>query len=162
MLPASAAAAFLPFALVIGIWVSWNDMARMKIPNKAVLALLAVWALVGPLVLPWQIWLWGWGFGAVGLVLGFVANLGLGLGAGDAKFAAAMAPFFVLADLRLALFLIMSCMIGALVTHRLLGRIGFIRAATPGWQSWTSGRYFPFGLALSGILIFYLALELRA
>ena len=28
---------FLPFVLPIALWVAWSDMARMKIPNKAVL-----------------------------------------------------------------------------------------------------------------------------
>ena len=43
---------FLPFALVIGVWVAWNDMAFMKIPNKAVVALFGVFVVVGPLALP--------------------------------------------------------------------------------------------------------------
>ena len=38
------AAWFLPFVIPIAIWVAWSDMSSMKIPNKAVLALLAVLA----------------------------------------------------------------------------------------------------------------------
>ena len=52
MLPNAAALTFLPFALAIGIWVAWSDMRFMKIPNKAVLALGAVYLAVGFLVLP--------------------------------------------------------------------------------------------------------------
>ncbi len=43
---AGAATALLPFALAIGIWVSWSDMKFMKIPNKSVIALLLVWLLI--------------------------------------------------------------------------------------------------------------------
>jgi len=38
---------FLPFTLIIGIWVAISDMRAMKIPNRAVLGLVAVWVLVG-------------------------------------------------------------------------------------------------------------------
>ncbi len=38
---------FLPFVLPIALWVAWSDMKFMKIPNKAVLALVAVFAVVG-------------------------------------------------------------------------------------------------------------------
>ena len=31
-----------PFVVPITVWVSWSDMASMKIPNKAVLALMAI------------------------------------------------------------------------------------------------------------------------
>ena len=34
-----AALAFLVFSLPIGIWVAWSDLSKMKIPNKAVMAL---------------------------------------------------------------------------------------------------------------------------
>ena len=50
--PALAALIFLPFVLPIAIWVAWSDMKFMKIPNKAVVALAAVFLLLGPLALP--------------------------------------------------------------------------------------------------------------
>jgi prepilin peptidase CpaA len=40
-------ASLLPFVLPIAIWVAWSDMKRMKIPNKAVLAMAAIWPLPG-------------------------------------------------------------------------------------------------------------------
>ena len=43
---------FLPFALPISIWVAWSDLKFMKIPNKAVYALLAVFLVVGLIALP--------------------------------------------------------------------------------------------------------------
>lgn len=157
-MPASAALTFLPFAVAIGIWVSWNDMRFMKIPNKAVLALGAVWLVLGLLVLPWQVWLWGWALCGIVLVTGFVANAAGLLGAGDAKFAAAMAPFFALSDIRFDLGLLAACLLGAFASHRLMRQVPQFRAATPDWASWTHAD-FPMGLALSGMLIFYLAGE---
>lgn len=150
---------FLPFTVIIGLWVSYKDLSTLKIPNKAVLTLLAVWLVVGPFVMPWQDWLWGWGFAAIGIVVGFVANLFLGLGAGDAKFGAAMAPFFVQADLGFALYLISCTMIGSLICHKVAKHVPLIRTATPDWKSWNVPRYVPFGLALTGILNFYLIAE---
>jgi prepilin peptidase CpaA len=152
---AAGALILLPFVLAIGIWVAWSDMKFMKIPNKAVLALAAVWLLAGLLAVPWQVWLWGWALGAIVLVLGFVANAAGLVGAGDAKFAAAMAPFFASADLRFVLALFAACLLGAFAAHRGMRAMAPVRLAAPDWVSWTN-KDFPMGLALSGTLIFHL------
>lgn len=157
--PAPAAALFLPFVVPIALWVAWSDMKFMKIPNKAVAALAVVFLLVGPIALPLADWGWRWLHLAVVLVLGFLMNLGRLIGAGDAKFAAAMAPFFALADLRLALALFAAAVVGAFVSHRGLGRVPAFRAASADWESWRR-RDFPMGLALSGTLILYLVAAL--
>lgn len=151
--------AFLPFALAIGIWVSWSDMKFMKIPNKAVLALLAVWVVVGIIVMPFDLWLWGLALGAVTLVVTFLATVAGLIGAGDAKFAAAMAPFFVTADPRFVMALFAACLLGAFGGHRGMRMVTPFRSATSDWASWTN-KDFPMGLALSGTLIFYLATPL--
>lgn len=150
-----SALAFLVAALPIGIWVAWSDMKSMKIPNKAVMALAIAFVVIGLLVLPVIAVLWALALGGVVLVLGFVGNAAGLFGAGDAKFAAAMAPFFIGADLRFVLGLFAACLLGAFVSHRLAARIPAFRAATTDWQSWTH-KDFPMGLALSGTLIFYL------
>lgn len=155
MISSFAALAFLPFAIAIGIWVSWSDMKFMKIPNKAVLTMAAVYLVVGIVVLPFKLWLLGLGLGAVVLVAGFVGDAAGLFGAGDAKFAAAMAPVFVHADLRFVLGLIAACILGAFAAHRLARMVPAVRRATTDWQSWTH-KDFPMGLALSGTLIFYL------
>ena len=155
MLPLAAALTFLPFAVVIGIWVAWSDMRSMKIPNYAVLALGAVYLVTGPFVLPLMTYLSGWALCAIVLAAGFVLNAGGALGAGDAKFAAAMAPYFVRSDLRFDLGLYAACLLGAFAAHRLLRAVPAFRRAAPDWASWTHPR-FPMGLALSGMLIFYL------
>lgn len=159
-LPPLAALAFLLPALPIGIWVAWSDMKMMKIPNKAVLALLAGFVLVSLALmlaglLPPMAFLWALGLGAAVLVLGFLGNAAGLFGAGDAKFAAAMAPFFIGANIRFVLGLYAACLLGAFVSHRLAGRIPAFRRATADWASWTH-KDFPMGLALSGTLIFYL------
>lgn len=154
MLSTLAALTFLPFAVVIGLWVAWSDMRYMKIPNYAVLALGAAYLVTGPFVLPFMTYLWGWGLCVLVLVFGFVLNASGALGAGDAKFAAVMAPYFVGSDLRFDLGLCAACLLGAFAAHRLMRATPF-RTVTSQWASWTHPR-FPMGLGLSGMLIFYL------
>ncbi len=160
MLPALSALALLPFACAIGIWVSWSDMKFMKIPNKAVMAMLAVWLVVGVIAVPFPLWLWGWVLGAAVLAIGFIANAAGLIGAGDAKFAAAIAPVFIKADWGAVLPLFAACLLGAFAAHRLSRMIPAIRSATADWTSWTH-KDFPMGLALSGTLIFYLLALVR-
>jgi prepilin peptidase CpaA len=160
MLTFVQAIAFAPFVLPICVWVAWSDLSSMKIPNKAVMALGLVWIVIGlALVVAQQmpIRTWGWGFALMGifLVAGFVANAAGLIGAGDAKFAAVMAPFFVGVDPRFAAALLSACLLGAFVAHRLMRMSSAIRAATPHWESWTAKK-FPMGLTLAGMLVFYL------
>jgi prepilin peptidase CpaA len=165
LLPVPAAAdpaAFawlLPATLPIAVWVAWSDMARMRIPNQAVLALAAVWLALGWWPAGMTLWLWGFALLAIVLVVGFVANQAGLLGAGDAKFAAAMAPFFAGSDLRVVLALFAACLLAACAVHRIARAIPAVRRATPGWASWTHAK-FPMGLALSGTLIFHPLLAL--
>jgi prepilin peptidase CpaA len=151
---ASSALWLLPFILPICIWVAWSDMKFMKIPNKAVMALAAVWLAVGWLAVPLQDWLWGIALGAIVLAITFTLTVARLIGAGDAKFAAAMAPFFVQSDIRIVLALFAACLLGAFAAHRILRAIPAFRRATPDWLSWTHPD-FPMGLALTGTLIFY-------
>ncbi|RME14079.1 MAG: hypothetical protein D6801_09890 [Alphaproteobacteria bacterium] len=155
---ASAALWFLPFAVPIALWVAWSDMARMKIPNKAVLALVAVFALVGLVALPLDVWAWRWLHLVVVLAIGFVANM-LGLvGAGDAKFAAAMAPFIALADALTFVYLFAAALLAGFIIHRIARRIPALRRRTEGWESWER-HDFPMGLSLGASLVFYLLIE---
>ena len=154
-LPPLSALVFLLAAVPIGIWVAWSDMKSMKIPNKAVMALAIAFVVLGLILLPFKAYLWALALGGLVLVIGFIGNAAGLFGAGDAKFAAAMAPFFIGADLRFVLGLYAACLLGAFASHRIAGRIPAFRAATPDWASWTH-KDFPMGLALSGTLIFYL------
>ena len=155
-----AALAFLIPALPIGIWVAWSDMKTMKIPNKAAMALGAGFLIIGlglvlTSLLPFTAFLWALGLGLIVLVAGFLGNAAGLFGAGDAKFAAVMAPFFIGADARFVMGLFAACLLGAFASHRLAARIPPFRAATADWASWTN-KDFPMGLALAGTLIFYL------
>ncbi len=156
MLTTKAALIFLALVLPISVWASVSDLKRMKIPNKAVLTMAAIWPLIGWMLVPFDAWLWGFALMAIVLLLGYLAYTTGTFGAGDAKYAAAMAPFFVGADYAWLMLLIASCLIGALITHRIMRGIPAIRRMTPDWESWTQRRYFPLGFALSGIVVFYL------
>ncbi|HFQ15880.1 MAG TPA: hypothetical protein ENK41_05935 [Rhodobacteraceae bacterium] len=146
---------FLPFAAPIALWVAWSDMARMKIPNKAVGALMLVFLAVGLVALPFDVWKWRLVHFLVILAIGFVmSSLGM-LGAGDAKFAAAMAPFVAPGDISLFLYLLAPTVIAAFIIHRLVRQMDAVRRRFPDWESWERAD-FPMGLALGPALIFYL------
>lgn len=154
-MPPFAAAAFLPFVAAITVWVAWSDMARMRIPNAAVLSLVAVYLVIGPVAMPLPVWAWQWINLAVVLVIGFCLNM-LGLvGAGDAKFAAAAAPFVIAGDLAALLTVFSTVILAAYVTHRIARGLSPVRRMTPGWESWTAAK-FPMGLALAPCLLFYI------
>lgn len=159
MLAASSAEAlwFLPFVLPVAIWVAWSDMKFMKIPNKAVLALAGVFAIVGLIALPLPEYGWRWVHLAVVLAIGFVLSMAGLMGAGDAKFGAAMAPFVALGDVRLFLGVFAASLLAAFAAHRLMRALPAFRNATADWASWTHAK-FPMGLALSGALLIHLAL----
>ena len=146
---------FLPFVLPIGIWVAWNDMKFMKIPNKAVVALFGVFVVVGLVALPFETYLWRYPQAFAVLVAGFVANLLRAMGAGDAKFLAAMAPFMDPGDTIPLTQVFAAMLIAAFLTHRAFRAVPSVRARFSDWESWTHPK-FPMGLALGGTLIAYL------
>lgn len=131
----------------------------MKIPNQSVLLLFAIFAVIGLIALPFDIYLWRLVGAGVVFVLGVALYSLGGIGAGDIKFAAAMAPFFDHGDLARVMYLFAAVLLAAVATHQLARRIPAIRRATPGWTSWED-RKFPMGLALTATLVFYLALAL--
>jgi prepilin peptidase CpaA len=150
---------FLPAVTAIGIWVAWSDMKFMRIPNKAVLAMLLAYLVFGPIALPLQAWLWGWALAAGVLAIGFLATAGGVMGGGDAKYAAGMAPFLIGADWRVVLALFAACLLAAFCAHRVMRWVPPFRRATADWESWQRND-FPMGLALAGTIIFYFSLSL--
>jgi prepilin peptidase CpaA len=154
----TTAAWFLPFVIPIAIWVTWSDMSSMKIPNKAVLALMVVFAVVGLIALPFMEYLWRWSHFVVVIIITFVLNALRMLGAGDAKFAAAMAPFIALPDWYPFMFLLFATLIAAFIIHR-VSKATRIRQMVPDWESWTR-REFPMGMALAPALVFYLLIAI--
>jgi len=157
VITSSSALWFLPFAIPVSLWVAYSDMKTMKIPNVAVLALFGVFLIVGFIALPLDEYLWRYLHLAVILLIGFVLSALGFLGAGDAKFAAAMAPFVALGDAAFALYMLAAAAIVALLFHRLLQRSKAFRKITPDWKSWDN-KDFPMGVALGGTLVAYLAL----
>lgn len=158
-LPSQAALWFLlPVALVSFI-AAFNDLKRMKLPNPVVLALVAIYVVMGPFLLPFDQYLWGFLHGAVMYVVGMFAFAYLGVGAGDGKFAAAMSLFIPLTDAGPVLTLFAAFLIGAFLAHRALRALPGVRRATPDWVSWEH-RKFPMGLALAGTMVSYLALAI--
>lgn len=154
---ASAAVWFLPFVLPICLYICFTDMKGMRIPNHAVLALFAVYALVGLIALPLGLYVWSYLHLVVVLIAGIALNAGGALGAGDAKFAAAAAPFIHLGDLRFLMILFAANLLAAYVAHR-LAKYTPLRRLAPHWKSWDTGTKFPMGMALGGTLALYLAL----
>lgn len=148
---------FLIPLLPIAVWVVWSDLSSMKIPNKAVIATLAIFAVVGLIALPFTEYLWRYAHFAVVIVATFLMTIAGLMGAGDAKFIAAMAPFISRSDAMPFLFLLGAVTIAAFIVHRLMRRSSKLRARTPTWESWER-RDFPMGFALAPALIFYLVI----
>lgn len=150
----------LPPVLPVALWIAWSDLKFMRISNRSVLVVAALFLIFGPVALGPEVWLWRLGQMLLLLAIGFAANMLRMVGGGDAKYIAAMAGFFDPGDLRLVLILFATMLLAAFVTHRLFGALPPLRRLTAGWKSWESGKKFPMGLALSGVLLAYLALPL--
>ncbi|MFG6529756.1 MULTISPECIES: prepilin peptidase [unclassified Sulfitobacter] len=154
---ATAALWFLPFVLPICFYVAFTDMKQMRITNQAVLVLTAIFVLLGLFLLPFDTYLWRLLSLVVVLVVGIVLNAAGVMGAGDAKFAAAAAPYIAWGDLRLLLMLFMATLLAAAATHRGV-KYTPLRRLAPDWQSWQETKKFPMGLALGTTLGLYLIL----
>lgn len=155
--PPEAALWLLVPAVPIGLYISFTDLKEMRIPNHAVMALAAGFALFGLIGLPLTEWAWRWVNLGVVLLVGLLLYAIRALGAGDAKFAAAAAPYVAAADWSVMMLLFAAILIAAWTAHR-IARATPLRALAPDWRSWTSGKRFPMGLALGPALITYLAI----
>ncbi|MBJ6370966.1 prepilin peptidase [Sedimentitalea arenosa] len=154
---AFAAFWFLPFVLPICFYVAFTDLREMRITNQAVILLAAVFVIVGLFLLPLPTYgLRLLQMGAV-LVIGIILNAAGVVGAGDAKFAAAAAPYIAIGDLRLLLAIFAANLLAAFATHRLV-KYTPLRRVAPDWKSWSTGWKFPMGLSLGGTLAIYLLL----
>ncbi len=148
---------FLPFLLPVIIYVAWSDMRAMKIPNLAVGTMVVIFAVIGLIALSPVDYGWRWLHLVVVLGIGIVMNaMGL-VGAGDAKFAAAAAPFVALGDVITLCYILAGCILAAYVSHRIVKNTA-LRKLAPDWQSWQTGRRFPMGFPLAGTLGVYLAI----
>lgn len=142
--------AIIPISLI----VAYNDLKYMKIRNWSVIALIALFVVIGPLLLPFEEFAWRWAGLAVALVVGFGLNAIKMMGAGDAKFMAAAALFIAPEDALRVIVLLALMGPVALLFHRLAGSL-FARKAFPDWESWQRKREFPWGLPLTATLLIY-------
>jgi len=153
---ASEALWFTPFVLPICYWVALSDLRDMKIPNKAVLALTAVFLVIGLIALPsYADYGWRLLHLVVVLIIGIALSAAGLVGAGDAKFAAAAAPFIPLSDLSLVSLMLAANLLASLATHRMV-KHSPLRKLAPDWKSWSSGNKFPMGVSLGGTLAIYM------
>ena len=153
-----AALFFLLAAVPIGLFVAYSDLSRMKIPNVANYALVASFAVLGLIFLPFTDYLWQWSHLVVVLLIGIVLNAAGVMGAGDAKFMAAAAPMIPLAAAHQLLPIAIVCLLAGFATHR-IAMHSPIRQMVPHWESWTAGNKFPMGFPLSMILVTFLAIQ---
>lgn len=151
-------AVFGLLSLPICLWVAYTDLSEMKIRNGAVLALLLIFVLAGLFLLPPGEYLWRYAHFAVALVVGFLVSTLRAFGAGDAKFAAAMAPFVARPDLTEVLILFAALLLATFGLHRLVRRVPSIRNRTPHWKSWSEAKDFPMGVTLAATQLAYLGL----
>lgn len=164
--PSDVAFWLLVGALPVCLWASYVDLSRMKIPNRSVLALAGVFVLLGLLLVAltdWTLGEWAWRLVnlVVVLLVGMLLNAVNLLGAGDAKFAAAAAPFVAFSDLGTLLTLIFLSLLGCWILHR-IAKHSVGRRLAPDWESWSSGQRFPMGVALATTLVAYLAISAAA
>jgi len=145
----------LPFVLPLCFIVAWSDMRAMRIPNWTVLSLLGVYVVIGLFTLGFIQYLWGFGALILILLIGILMNMVGMIGAGDAKFAAAAAPFVSIGDLQFFVLLFAANVLAAFLTHRGSRRLGLSRMA-PHWDSWERTWEFPMGFSLGGTLGLYL------
>ncbi len=154
---ATAALWFAPLILPVCAWVAWSDLRFMKIPNKAVVTMFIIYIAIGLIVLPLDIFAWRLVHLVVVLLAGIVLNAAGVVGAGDAKFAAAAAPFIAIGDLQLVLMILAGMMIAGYAIHRIAKHTPLRRLA-PHWESWTREGKYPMGLSLGGAMAAYLML----
>jgi prepilin peptidase CpaA len=102
-------------------------------------------------------WAWRCTHLVVVLLVGMALNAASLIGAGDAKFAAAAAPFVALSDWRTLLWLYPLTLLACWLLHRIARATAGPRLA-PDWLSWSSGKRFPMGVAIGATLLAYLGI----
>ncbi|MGB1235588.1 MAG: prepilin peptidase [Planktomarina sp.] len=144
----------VPLCLV----VVWDDLSNLKIRNVTVLATIGIYIIVGLLVMPWTTVLFQLSLGIATLAVTFILfNLRI-MGGGDAKYIAAIVPFFWWNDWAVIVLLFCAITLGTLLIHRIARALGAAKLI-PSWDSWTSGKRFPMGFPLGLIVMAYLGLS---
>lgn len=152
-----AIAAMLPLMALC----AWYDLKSLRIPNWLVLCVLATFLATGAWGLPFETFLWRIAQGAVVLLVGFgLFSLGA-VGGGDAKMAAALAPFVAPRDIGSVLMLYAVVSLVLLLALRLA--MQFARHRSTGWMAVDQyalpprERVFPMGLIFAITIVVYLS-----
>lgn len=154
-------------AVPICLWCVYTDFKEMKIKNVAVLALIALFVVSGPFLLPsMSDYLWRFANFGIVLAVTFVLSATMGLGAGDAKFAAAAALFIAPADAGLVAFLFVVWSLVLLFTMIPAAWVPAFRTAGADWVWFSDAanidrfwkRRVPFGVGLCPTLASYLVI----
>lgn len=169
-IPASQALLLLIFALPICVFTFYVDLKYKKISNLTVWALFVVFVGIGLATMPWQDFLWRFAHYAVVFGYGLALWLMRQIGAGDVKFAAVLALYVHLGDLRLMLIIAAAALVSATLTV-LMVRFTPLHRLAPHWASWSQGDpddanavgggtkfTIPMGTGLALMLVVYLGL----
>lgn len=158
---AEAAYWFLPAVIPFSIYVAWRDLSTMKIPNKANMVLLGIYAILGLFAFPFDVYLWQWLHVPIVFAVGLVMWAGRLMGAGDVKFLVAASPFFVVSSLDDGYFLILlytSSLFAGLIVFTLFKVTPILHKPVAEWESLHQGRRLPKGPMLVTVLLSYLLL----
>jgi prepilin peptidase CpaA len=153
---AVAFAAITPLML----YVIYSDLKTMKIPNKAVLAVFAVFLATASWGLPFDTFLWRLLAGLIAFVIGYFVYMASGgnIGGGDVKLLAALVPFVPLDGVLFVLGVFALSSLALILFHQAV-RIGF-RKRTTGWKTFDQAVYVPLGVALGFTMILFLGMDL--
>ena len=145
---------------------AWFDLKHLRIPNALALAVLAVFLVAGLWGLPLETFLWRLGAAALVLAAGFALFAAGLIGGGDAKMAAALAPFVAAEDVATLLVLYAVVTLVLLVVLRLAMQLA--RRSETGWRAVDQyarpprERVFPMGLIFAITIAVYLLAEALA
>ena len=146
----------LALATPIGLAVALFDLRTMEIPNWLTGAAAAVFLAFVFAVLPLDEALTRLAAGLVVLLICMLLFFAGMMGGGDGKAAAAFAPMVAPVDAAFTLVLLSVLSILSLAVIALLRSTVF--AGGGRWQVWSATGRVPYGVALGGTLIAYLAL----
>ena len=153
-----AVAAMLPLMSLC----AWYDLKSLRIPNGLVLAVVGVFLMAGVWGLPFDEFVWRLGQGAAVLLIGFALFSAGVVGGGDAKMAAALAPFVAARDVLSVMLLYAVVTLLLLLALRLAMQL--TRHRTTGWMAVDQyarparERVFPMGLIFAITIVAYLLL----
>ena len=148
---------FLVVTLPFCIFAAWSDLKFLKIPNIVPVSMVLIFIVVGPFVLPFTEYKLSLLYGLIALLLSLVVFAAKIVPAGDLKYTTAIIPYVNTGELLNFVMFLSLCSLLAVLIHSIVGRLGLGPASWASWQESGRKRRFPFGFALSGALITYLA-----